>query len=356
MKRNPRVLFILKYRHQYSSYSDETFTTKSSGLLNSARFVQDMLLSEGYDSKLVEVIDNNDIDREVYRYAPDIVIIEALWVVPPKFEILRKLYPNIKWVLRIHSEIPFLSNEGVAIQWINESIAQKNVYVGFNSYETHQNFVDYIRINNHHLAHKALYMPNYYPVSDTCTPYRLDNESVINVGCFGAIRPMKNQLIQAFAAIEFAKSNNIGLRFHINSSRLDDPKNASALKNIRELFKNLPSQFALVEHDWLLRKEFLNLVRRMDIGLQMSLSETFNIVAADFVNMDVPILVSSEIEWMPKYFRANPTDVNDIVRGMQRTLAFKKWFGWLKLSKYNLMEVSKDSICVWKRELRKLFH
>ena len=94
-----RILFILKYRESdYGSYNNDPTVEKktwaytqglSSGLLNSAKFVCDMLFDElGYESKLVQVADNNDIDREVTQYKPTHVIIEAYWVVPEKFEIL----------------------------------------------------------------------------------------------------------------------------------------------------------------------------------------------------------------------------------------------------------------------------
>jgi hypothetical protein len=77
-----------------------------------------MLVANGVDSTIIEVIDNNGIDREVTKYKPTHVIIEALWVIPSKFEILTKLHPNVKWIIRLHSEIPFLANEGIAMEWM----------------------------------------------------------------------------------------------------------------------------------------------------------------------------------------------------------------------------------------------
>ena len=66
------ILFILKKREGYwGNYS------LSSGLLNSCAFVVEMLNRHGVAAHLVEVHDNNDIDREVTKHRPHHVVIEA---------------------------------------------------------------------------------------------------------------------------------------------------------------------------------------------------------------------------------------------------------------------------------------
>ena len=89
-----KVLFICKKKK--SSGPGPYTQVISSGLLNSATFVNNMLVANGIESKIVEVQDNNDIDREVHSYKPTHVIIEALWVVPSKFEVLTKLHPDVE--------------------------------------------------------------------------------------------------------------------------------------------------------------------------------------------------------------------------------------------------------------------
>ena len=88
-----KILFICKKRN--TSYDP---TGISYGLLNSCRFVGEALESEfGHliDFNVVVVNDNNDIEREVVTHKPTHVIIEALWVVPSKFEILLAEYKHI---------------------------------------------------------------------------------------------------------------------------------------------------------------------------------------------------------------------------------------------------------------------
>ena len=97
MKTEKKVLFILKKRQS----SHTGYDSVSSGLLNSARFVSDMLNKNGIESNLVEVQDNNCIDREVSKYRPTHVIIEALWVVPSKFETCTRFGEKWRSFLRI---------------------------------------------------------------------------------------------------------------------------------------------------------------------------------------------------------------------------------------------------------------
>ena len=127
-----RILFILKRREDYNA-EKHSHIGLSTGLYNSANFMNEMLQKAGVESKLVVVIDNNCIDREVNLYNPTHVIIEALWVVPTKFSVLCKLHPNVKWIIRLHSEVPFLANEGIAFDWIADYARFKNVFIAANS-------------------------------------------------------------------------------------------------------------------------------------------------------------------------------------------------------------------------------
>jgi hypothetical protein len=345
----PKVLFILKYR-QY--YGGQYSTLKESGLLNSAQFVCDMLVKENFPAILEQVIDNNEIDKVVTKHKPNIVIIEALWVVPEKFEVLQKLHPNVKWIIRLHSEIPFLANEGIAFSWIPKYLQYKNVFLSANSYKTHKDLIKYTISLDPSFTKKMVFLPNYYPVNNKTTPAELfwDEGEVIDVGCFGAIRPLKNQLIQAIAAVQFAEEKGLICRFHINSTRIEG-KGDNVLKNIRSFFDSFNGKHLLIEHPWMTRKKFLEVVKQMDIGLQMSFSETFNIVSADFVAEDIPIVTSDEVDWMPSFFTANTTDTRSIINAMNRVLFYDRHFIWLDWQRLALRRYVNKSKHIWKNNL-----
>jgi hypothetical protein len=298
----PKILFICKKRH--TNYGI------SYGLLNSCLFVSNALNKLGIKSKAISVVDNNCIDREVSHYRPTHVFIEALWVVPEKFKVLIPLHPTVKWYVRLHSKTPFLANEGIAMEWLMgyEEIRKEygNLMISPNSKELCHD----LNISCHI---PTAYTPNvYFPpdLPSISTEVLEQHPPILNVGCFGAIRPFKNQLVQAIAAIAFAEKIHKTLHFHINATRLEQ-HGEQTYRNIKHLFKG--SKHESVEHPWCDHAAFILLVKKMDIGLQVSFSETFNIVAADFVSVNIPLVGSSEIQWLSCGYKANPTNTDDII-------------------------------------------
>lgn len=303
-KCNAKVLFICKKRN--STYGI------SFGLVNSAQFVVNFLNSKGIPAKVVTVVDSNGIDKEVYNYKPTHVVIHALWVPPYKLEELAAKYPKIIWQVRVHSKIPFLAHEGIAMEWITAyyGIAERltNIQISGNSTE----FEDAIEVS---LKKEVIYLPNLY-MPDYPAPERVKHTGdYLSIGCFGAIRPFKNHLLQAMAAIAFGDKIKKSIHFYVNSDRLEQ-SGESVLKNLRSLFDSSPNH-ELIGQQWENHKDFLNTVATMDMGMQASLSETYNIVAADFVYVGIPIVVSPEISWMPHFAKANPYDIKDIVDKLQ---------------------------------------
>lgn len=333
------ILFICK-QSESNIVSSYGYFRKFSGLFNSARFVVEMLNDSYISANLVTVNDNNDIDREVTKYKPKYVIIEAFWVVPEKFEILTKLHPNVKWIIRSHSDIPFMSSEGVSMEWTFKYLQYSNVYVAFNALHAFRVFRDMAA----NLADRIVYLPNYYPVSSIASNFDKENSEYIDISCFGAIRPLKNQLTQAIAAITFADTINKKLRFHINSTRVEmqgDP----VLKNLRNLFK-YSRNHELVEHGWEPHDKFLELVDSMDVCMQVSFTESFNIVAADAVAKNKPIVVSSSIKWLPFWTHADPCNVNSIVRTMLLSWKGRK-LGLNFINKWKLKRTAKHAMKQW---------
>lgn len=332
----PRILFIVKQRfiEDSSGYSQ----TISSGLVNSATFVVDMLNANGVEAKIVQVVDNNCIDREVTLYKPTHVAVEALWVIPEKFEILTKLHPNVKWIIRVHSESPFLANEGQAYDWLFQyANLYENVYVSANSTRMQSELEHLLDVN-------VPYLPNYYPVDMNNTKVYTGTNGEVNVGCFGAIRPLKNHLIQAIGAIKFADSIGAKLKFHVNSNRFED-KGEPVLKNLRALFNNNENH-ELVEVGWMNHEDFVKVCASMDIGMQISFTETYNIVSADLVNLNVPMVVSDEVPWASKLYKVSCVDADAIASKLEFAYAMRK-IGLQKLNKRGLAKNSDASIKTW---------
>jgi hypothetical protein len=334
-----KLLFILKRREDYSA-SLHSNIGLSTGLYNSAKFMNDMMVESGFESKMVVVPDNNFIDREVYRYKPTHVIIEALWVVPTKLAILQKLHPNVKWIIRLHSEMPFMAGEGMAMDWIAEYARFKNIIIACNAPRMLREIEFYVG------KEKVIYLPNYYPQEYKHKTFN-KNKDTIDIACFGAIRPLKNHLVQVFAAMDFVDRIGKKLRFHVNAGRIE-MKGDSVKNNLRGLFQQLPfEKYQLINHQWTPREHFLKLCSYMDIGMQCNFSETFNIVGADLTSQGVPLVGSKEIPWSTDFFNADPTDSKDISNALLRTYHFPQVN--VKLNQHQLKKYTNNTKKIWNK-------
>lgn len=328
------ALFLCKKRLSYGN---------SYGLINSAQFVINYLLSIGIDAKLEIAQDANEIDKLVTQFDPKYVFIEALWVTPNKINEIVSL-PRHKhriFVIRLHSRPTFIANEGIAFPWLigYRDLHLKNLLIAPNNLEFAIDLEQTLRL-------RTTYLPNiYYPqiYNLKISPKRY---GVFKAGCFGSMRPMKNHLTQAIAAVRYANENHLFLEFHINGTRTEQ-QGDQVLKNLRAFFAGQNGRHILVEHDWLSHKDFVQLIQSFDIGMQVSLSETFNIVAADFVSNNIPFIGSLQISWLPNRFQV--VDPNSTDQIFDRLSYADSFLGkWMKrYSKKSLEKHNDYSKNIW---------
>ncbi len=310
-----RLLFILKHRE--SDWGSYGYAAPSSGLRNSVAFLADMLRNRlGIDARVVEVADNDEIDRAVTLHRPSHVIVEAYWVVPEKFDELIALHPEMRWIVRNHSEMPFLANEGIAFGWTAEYL-RRGIEVMCNAPRALAD-LRAVALACGQQDRMVTFGPNVYPIEEAgaVLPHLDRGAPVVDIGCFGAIRPLKNHMLQAVAALAFARRVRRRLRFHVNAARVEgngDP----VLKNLRGLFAAAPGH-ELVEHGWLPHEGFTALLGGIGIAMQVSFSETFNIVAADAAAASVPVVVSPEVPWLHAYAHADPTSAASMTAALLR--------------------------------------
>jgi hypothetical protein len=334
---NKKILFIIKERNNYGQ------ETKPYGLINACNFIKLQLSKFGISCRVIEANTLDDIKNSVNEFNPDICFIEAIWISPELIKELCLVYPNIKWVIRLHSKVSFLASEKNAYQWINqyEKLRKDGFNISFacNNYDL---FCDLRKIYK-----KTFYLPNiYYPsaaIEETDECNKKDKKN-IHIGCFGALRVLKNHAQQAHWAIQFAEEINKKLHFHINVPEDENTSPSPVLRNLRAIFQN--TKHVLVEHEWSTHEEFLNLVKQMDIGMQISFSETFNIVAADFVYCNVPIVVSEEINFVHPMCKVDYSNRKDVKSGL-RWAYYGNIINLHKINKLLLKKYNSRSTTIW---------
>jgi hypothetical protein len=351
-----KSLFLLKTREDYSadpSYSEPSYSSSTgtyipsyhiaTGMWNSASFVVDALNNAGLQAGIGMIPDANSIDAAVMAFNPTHVFIEGLWVTPAKMLELKSLFRHRDriWIVRIHSEIPFLASEGIAMDWIAKFL-EMGVIVAPNAPRATKQITwegANLEVN---ASANVKYLPNIFPTDDFLPVQDYIDRPVVDIGCFGAFRPLKNQLQQAFAAVQFGQAIGKTVRFHVNGRA--DAGGTGPANNIAGLFQNLdPTQFELVVHGWESREQFLESLREIDILMQVSISETFNIVAADAVLVGKPVIATDEIPWMYQ-LNVDDQNVDDIVAKMLAVWQNRSFFitkNRIGLQRYNIVAVQK---------------
>lgn len=335
---NIKILFLLKRR----SYCGNSY-----GLKVSCELVAKALKNCGVECKIVTILDSNSIDKEVHDYKPDFCFLEAIYVPPYKLLEVLKLHKKVLFNVRIHSKVEFLAQESMAFEWLAE---YKKIAQTHNNFSISANNLDFIRDMDRTLDYDIKYTPNIYPISG---PYKTNSNpvgSILSVGAFGALRILKNHLQMAMASIYVADRIHKKLRFHINDSSSIEKEGNPIKKNLIGLFKD--TRHDLIINNWENHGDFSDLVKRMDVGVQVSMSESFNLTAADFVANGIPVVGSPEISFLSSFYQASPTDFDDIVNKIEFALKYKTW-GFHFINELHLRNHNKNAVQEW---INYLFH
>lgn len=361
-----QALFLLKQKSGYDDYGYSDYTNTSpaqssytadgylnyqaaTGMWTSSQMVVDVLSKNSISASIQLIQDANSIDAKVTELNPHTVFIEGLWVAPSKFQELFNFeaHQNREWIVRIHSDMPFLATEGVAFSWI-KSYLELGVKIAPNSHRLYrelQVLLSAIGYTEQAIANVLIYLPNCYPVIfDQLTPVSIMSKDTLDIACFGAIRVMKNHVMQAFCALEFCKKHNKKLRWHYNNNI--GGGGAGPAKNMIDLLSGLPN-VELVAHEWEDRETFLESIKNVDLLLQLSLSETMNIVAADATYVGKPIIVSDEISWAyPLY--GHPTISEKTIKIMEIVCSRPDFF--IQANREGLRSYAQTSEVIWVRK------
>ena len=285
------VLLVEKINHRFERI---TKSRQASGL----SVCLEMIASKIEGVTRVQVDNMQHVELAIQRFKPDKVIFQTIWASESDLVRVKALFPKKRFYIHLHSNTPFLAVEGYAIERINEA-RKHDVGIVFNDERAARAF-------------GGVYLPNIYSVPFK-GPRAPKNKSHIDIVCAGSLRPMKNQVTQAVAAIKYADKMGMKLRLHMNIGRSEG--GAETLMNLKSLFRANPNH-ELVSIPWFEHHEFIKYLEDMDMGLQVSLSESFNIVAADYTCAGIPMVVSEEISWASKNVQAKTGCVDSILDKM----------------------------------------
>lgn len=267
------------------------------------------------------------------------VVVEAPWIKTDRLAQMLMKYQAVHFIIRSHSQIGFLQVEAGAVTLLREQLVLQedvpNLTIAANSRKLTEFFHDIYKS-------RCLYLPNLYDLERVRTkrqePY---DHRELRIGSFGALRILKNHTTAAAAALVIARERNANLKFWISVNREEHGK--GVLQTIRNMFSGL-AWATLVESPWQQWADFRSTVAYMDLCLQVSFTETFNIVTADATAEGVPSVVSPAIEWVPSNWKADPDTIDEIAKTGSMLLSS---IAGVTAGQKALADFCKESTAIW---------
>ena len=280
--------------------------------INTAKVLQ----QNGIKTAVWPIINADDLRRRLTANPADNVIISAPWIPSPELQALGNDFPDTQFSVNCHSNVGFLQADRNGVRLVREVMeleaGSANIHLAGNS----RRFCDWVRFA---FSAPCAYLPNLYYLHDEPIPLpRPFQGGTLKIGVFGATRPLKNMMSSAGAALEIARSLRTPLELWVSAGRTEGGGEV-VLGAVKEMLSNLPG-VSLVLNGWQTWPSFRRTVGSMNLLLQPSYTESFNMVTADGVAEGVASVVSSAIDWAPEDWKADVDDALEIARVGRRLL------------------------------------
>lgn len=295
-----------------------------------------VLRQHGIKTAVFPVRNNIDLVNSIIEYNQEHekplthVIISAPWLTRYDMEQMIEFFPHVHFVIECHSNVGFLQADPNGVELIRSVIAlsarHANIKLGGNS----RQFTEWA---SSVYGVDVVLIPNLYPISKP-RKWRWDGSLPVKIGVFGAVRPQKNFMTAAAAAMLIQNRMQIPVELHMSTGGEGD--GGSVSRAIDQMVKGVPN-FTLIRHMWQPWEDFIKMIEEMDLLIQPSYTESFNMVTADGIITGVPSVVSEAIRWAPESWKADSDDVLDVAQVGISLLnsRLSVWRGWLALHQSN---------------------
>lgn len=235
------------------------------------------------------------------------VVLEAPFIDAPFLGRMFRAFPGKRFSLVYHSNLGFLAQDGFAgaSMPLYATLARN-----FTNFTLGGNSAELADAMERGAGVPFAWLPNLYQLP-ALVGRESWNELRLEVGLFGAARVLKNWLTAGAASMIIAGELGVQVRLHVNTERNEGA--AATRRNLAALVTMNP-RVSIVEVPWMRHDVFVDYLRGIDLCLQPSFTETFNMVTADGIAAGAPSVVSSAISWAPREWNAQPDSACDVAR------------------------------------------
>ena len=261
-------------------YRDFGFDT---GVKVSNYHLEKLIHSEGISCHSYGYKNDEDLLLYVKKNPADVILLQA-----PTFGhacIKQLLESGCTVCLVIHSTISFLQVEEEAFDNVQEylQISHPRFFLANPCRYEVLGFLSYAKAN-------VIYLPNTY--NSIIKPrMRKRNRGCTCIALFCAYRPFKNIMTQITACSILYR--HLSFELHLLESKMN-----SVYHNTRSLLKNM--DFPVFFHPQCNNSEMHRLLEQMDIGLQVSYSETFSYIIYEHMMHGTPTISSTTVPFATK--------------------------------------------------------
>jgi glycosyltransferase involved in cell wall biosynthesis len=235
-------------------------------------------------------------------------VISAAWFPAMQLAALSRQFHEIDFTVVSHSNVGFLQADPSAFTILRGTgdlqTGATNIHLGANN----QKLIDFWGIT---YQQPMRLLPNMYDLTGApAIPQKWRGGSRLRIGCFGAVRPLKNLVTAGAAALEIGARLQADLEFYVSSGRVEGGAD-TVMRTLQNMYVGLPNA-TLMQIGWQDWPAFRRQVRNMDLLLQPSYTESFNMSTADGIAEGVPSVTSDAIDWVPSRWIASGDDATDI--------------------------------------------
>jgi len=307
------ALFYRNFKKLHTSFSHV-------GLGVNAMHTARVLKEHGIRTRVFGIRKPEDVAAHLLEHGPfRFVVIEALWIPTAQLEALLEQFPRTEFLVRCHSQIGFLQIEPRAVVLLREQLRLQEVTTNFRVAANSRRFCHFVE---HAYGSACLYAPNLYEIHRVSHRHRnCPHHGPLKIASFGATRLLKLHPTAAAAALLVARSRGQDLEFYVNVNRAEH--GGGILETLRAMFAEVPWA-RIVEVPWTSWPQFRHVVARMDVCIQVSATETFNLVTADAAAEGVPSAVSPAIDWVPDAWKTATDDPQAVADTVDRLLDHRR--------------------------------
>jgi glycosyltransferase involved in cell wall biosynthesis len=243
------------------------------------------------------------------------IVISAPWIPTLALQTLTGTYSNVQFVTNCHSNVGFLQADAHGVQRFREALALQQGTWNFQVAGNSPRFVGWVEAA---FGLPCLWLPNLYYLQRLTPSHRPPwHGGALRIGSFSAIRPLKNILTAAAAALEMGREERADLEFWLSGGRLEGG-GTTIEQAIQAMYHGLPHATVVVQ-PWQSWPHFRQTVAHMHLLLMPSYTESFQMVAADAIAEGVAVVGSDALYWLPRAWQATSDDAQALAR-VGRTL------------------------------------